>query len=101
MPLKRQNIGRHTNKAKRQRVQRMNESKEEHARRVESIRLQQSQSRSNEAAEQHKARIASNRIRIAQKRSRLSYAAKNVERENNRLRMQLILSNQIEKLVSI
>jgi len=94
MPLKRQDIGRRTNKARRTRARRINESKEEHKQRVESVRLQQLQSRSNETVEPRKAQIA---LTL----SNLSYAGQNLECENNRLQMQLIQSNQIEKLEPI
>ncbi|XP_003246770.1 uncharacterized protein LOC100570504 [Acyrthosiphon pisum] len=86
MPKKRQDIGRRTNKARRKRARRMKESEEENKRRVESVRLQQSQSRSNEMVEPHEAQIALTR-------SNFSYAGLNLECENNRL--------QIEKLEPI
>lgn len=98
MPPKRQNIGRRTNRAKRMREERRNETEEETAQRNERNRLHMSQSRATESSQQHEARNEASRVRIRELRQNLSYADRNEQRENDRLRMQM---NRLHQLVTL
>lgn len=98
MPPKRRNIGRRTNDAKRKRLQRTNETEDEHAHRIEAARSATSNSRADETQEQHEIRIASVRMRTTQTRSTLSRHGQNVERQIFRSEQQSTRANQIENL---
>lgn len=96
MPPKRRNIGLRTNDTKRKRLQRTNETEDEHANRIEAARLGASNSRANETQEQLEIRIASARMRTTQTRSTLSRYGQNVERQIFRSEQQSTRANRIE-----